>query len=73
VPYVAVLVEIPHAGSVRMVGNLLGDPLQPVKIGAAVEGYFEHHPEFSTPYSLLQWRMSSPGGKPASGIPIDRS
>ncbi|MGC2778972.1 MAG: zinc ribbon domain-containing protein [Bradyrhizobium sp.] len=68
VPHVAVLVEIPHAGSIRMVGNLLGDPLQSVRIGAPVEGCFEHHPDGSRPYSLLQWRMSSPGGKPAGGI-----
>jgi uncharacterized OB-fold protein len=26
--YLAVVVELPHAGRVRMVGNLLGDPLQ---------------------------------------------
>lgn len=32
-PYVVVLVELPEAGGVRMVGNLLGDPLQPVTIG----------------------------------------
>jgi len=56
-PYLAVLVELPHAGHVRMVGNLLGDPLQEVRIGAEVEGVFEHHPEASPPYSLLQWRL----------------
>jgi hypothetical protein len=39
-----------------MVGNLLGDPLQEVVIGGAVEGVFEHHPEADPPYSLLQWR-----------------
>lgn len=56
-PYIAVLVEIPHAGNVRMVGNLLGDPMQVVSIGAAVEGVFEHHYESERPYSLLQWRI----------------
>jgi uncharacterized OB-fold protein len=56
-PYLAVLVEIPHAGSVRMVGNLLGDPRQAVTIGADVEGVFEHHPVSDPPYSLLQWRL----------------
>ena len=25
-PYIAVLVELPHAGNIRMLGNLLGDP-----------------------------------------------
>jgi len=32
VPYVAVLVELPDAGNVRMVGNLLGDPMADVVI-----------------------------------------
>ena len=35
-PYIAVLVELPHAGNVRMLGNLLGDPLQDVRVGAPV-------------------------------------
>jgi hypothetical protein len=54
---VAVLVELPDAGGVRMVGNLLGDPMQAVAIGTEVEGVFEHHPDSDPPYSLLQWRM----------------
>jgi uncharacterized OB-fold protein len=55
-PYVAVLVELPDAGGVRMVGNLLGDPMQAVEIGARVEGVFEHHQDADPPYSLLQWQ-----------------
>jgi uncharacterized OB-fold protein len=56
-PYLVVLVEIPQAGGVRMVGNLLGDPLQEVLIGADVKGVFEHHPDCDPPYSLLQWHV----------------
>jgi uncharacterized OB-fold protein len=56
-PYLAVLVELPYAGNVRMVGNLLGDPLQPVCIGAEVVGVYEHYEERSPPHSLLQWRL----------------
>jgi uncharacterized OB-fold protein len=56
-PYIAILVELPHADGVRMVGNLLGDPTQEVVIGAEVEGVFEHHRDSNPPYSLLQWRM----------------
>jgi uncharacterized OB-fold protein len=56
-PYIAVLVELPQADGVRMVGNLLGDPTQEVVIGTEVEGVFEHHPDSDPPYSLLQWRM----------------
>lgn len=57
-PYLAVLVELPHVGAVRMVGNLLGDPMQEVSIGADVIGVFEHHTSALTPYSLLQWRLA---------------
>ena len=37
-PYIVVLVELPDAGNVRMLGNLLGDPKQDVPIGAEVAG-----------------------------------
>ena len=57
-PYLVVLVELPEAGNVRMVGNLLGDPMQEVTIGAPVHGVFEHHTEASPPYSLLQWQRA---------------
>lgn len=59
VPYVVVLVELPHADGVRMVGNLLGDPLQPLEIGASVLGVFEHHTSQAPGFTLLQWRMDS--------------
>lgn len=54
-PYLVVLVELPHAGGVRMLGNLLGDPMQEVVIGAAVRGVYEPHDEAEPPYTLLQW------------------
>jgi uncharacterized protein len=54
-PYVIVLVELPHADHVRMVGNLLGDPEQPLVIGAAVAGVYEHHHDEDPPHTLLQW------------------
>ena len=58
-PYLVVLVELPHAGNVRMLGNLLGDPMQEVKIGATVEGVFEHHAQANPPYSLMQWKLTT--------------
>jgi len=57
-PYLAVLVELPQAGGVRMVGNLLGDAMQEVEIGAPVAGVFEHHREARPSYSLLHWRVA---------------
>jgi uncharacterized OB-fold protein len=58
-PYIVVLVELAAAGNVRMIGNLLGDPRQAVRIGSEVEGVFEHHNDTSPTYSLLQWRAVS--------------
>lgn len=54
-PYVIALVELPAAGGVRIVGNLIGDPMQPLRIGSRVTGVFEHHPDDDPPYTLLQW------------------
>jgi uncharacterized OB-fold protein len=56
-PYLVVLVELPHADNVRLVGNLLGDPREPVAIGARVTGVFEHHSD-PDPFTLLQWRLA---------------
>ena len=58
-PYIVVLVELPHAGNVRMVGNLLGDPRQTVEIGADVEAAFEAHDDATPPFTLVQWRKRS--------------
>jgi len=58
-PYIAVLVELPAAGNVRMLGNLIGDPRQPVPIGGAVQAVFEHHEAASPPFSLVHWRLVS--------------
>jgi uncharacterized protein len=50
-PYVVVLVELPHADGVRLVGNLIGDPRDEVRIGAPVVAAFEDHDT----YTLVQW------------------
>ncbi len=55
-PYIIVIVELPHAGGIRMLGNLLGDPRQVVEIGAEVETAFEHHNDVAAPFTLIQWR-----------------
>ena len=57
VPYIIVLVELPDADDVRMIGNLIGDPEQEVPIGAEVEAVFEDHDEGEEPYTLVQWRL----------------
>ena len=55
-PYMVVLVELPHAGNVRMVGNLLGNATDPLDMGAEVEAVFEHHRDADPPYTLVQWQ-----------------
>jgi uncharacterized OB-fold protein len=57
-PYVVVLVELPQADGVRIVGNLIGDPEQPLTIGAPVLGYFEHHDDADPKHTLLQWAVA---------------
>ena len=50
--------ELPQAGNVRMLGNLLGDVRQDVPIGGDVEAVFEHHSDAEPPYTLAQWRLA---------------
>jgi uncharacterized OB-fold protein len=57
-PYIVVLVELPEAGNVRMLGNLLGESRQDVQIGAQVEAVFEPHDEATPPFTLVQWRRT---------------
>ena len=56
-PYIVVLVELPEAGNIRMVGNLLGDPRQEIVIGSPVSAVFEHHLSSESPFTLLQWQL----------------
>ena len=55
VPYVVVVVELPHADEIRMVGNLLGDPEEEVAIGNEVEAVFEHHADADPAFTLVHW------------------
>jgi len=57
-PYLIILVELPHAGKIRMIGNLLGDPIQAVRIGAPVTAMFEDHEGADGPFTLVQWTLS---------------
>lgn len=54
-PYLVVLIELPDADGIRMVGNLLGDPRQDVRIGSEVEAVFEDHNPTDSPYTLVHW------------------
>jgi uncharacterized OB-fold protein len=56
VPYIVVVVELPAAEGVRLVGNLLGDATAPVTVGLRVRPEFEDHEEDGERYTLLQWR-----------------
>ncbi len=61
-PYLIVLVTLPEAGGVRLVGNLLGDPHQEVLIGHTVRGVFEHRSENGNEFTLLQWELEPAAG-----------
>src|SRR5215469_16016689 len=47
-PYIVVLVELPRAGNIRMLG----------KIGASVEAVFEPHDLAKVPFTLVHWKLS---------------
>lgn len=61
-PYVTVLVELPHADGIRMIGNLIGDPEEDVAIGSEVEAVFEHHDDDEPSFTLVQWQRALPVG-----------
>jgi hypothetical protein len=48
-----VVVQLPDADNVRMVGNLLGDTKVDPPIDSDVEAVFEDHPDAT----LVQWRL----------------
>ncbi|MQY31579.1 Zn-ribbon domain-containing OB-fold protein [Nocardia aurantia] len=58
VPYVVAVVELPAAGGIRLVGNLLlGDPgRDPITVGTPVRGEFVDRHVSGRDYTLLQWR-----------------
>lgn len=58
-PYIVALIELPHANGLRMVGNLLGDPMQDITIGSSVEAVFEDHDDGQPPFTLVQWQVTS--------------
>jgi uncharacterized OB-fold protein len=53
-PYIVVVVQLPDADNLRMVGNLLGDPKIDPPFDAEVEAVFEDHPDAT----LVQWRLT---------------
>jgi uncharacterized OB-fold protein len=57
VPYVSVLVELPQAGRVRMMGHLIGDTADP-HVGDRVEGVYEAASAMTINLPVLRWRKA---------------
>jgi uncharacterized protein len=58
-PYLVVIVELPHADGIRMIGNLVGGDMStgaidPV-IGMRLSVVFEDHGDTEDRYTLVQW------------------
>lgn len=49
--------ELPQCDGVRMVGKILGEPHQTVRIGAPARVVFEHHAEEDPAFTLVQRRL----------------
>ncbi len=58
VPYVNLLVELPQAGGIRMLGNYAGDPLDALEIGTPMTAVFEDHDDAALAYTLVNWVRS---------------
>ena len=56
VPFNVVLVELPEAGDVRMVGNVLDTPFEELYVGMPVEVTFE---DIDAETTLPQWKRAS--------------
>lgn len=56
-PYQIVLVELPHADNIRLLGNLVGEPDE-CKIGAPVSVLFEDHSVGEDRYTLVNWQRA---------------
>ena len=41
IPYVPAVIELPDAGGVRLISNIVGAPLEAIRIGAPVEAVWE--------------------------------
>jgi uncharacterized protein len=54
-PYITAVVQLSDADNIRMVGNLVGEPLQNPPFEAEVEAVFEDHPEAT----LVHWKLVS--------------
>jgi uncharacterized OB-fold protein len=57
-PYRVALVELPQAGGVRVVGNVLGDPHDGLVIGTPLVAVFEDHDDADVPFTLVQWQVA---------------
>lgn len=56
VPYITVLVELPHAGGRRHLGLLLGDDRIDPSIGEPVEGVFQPPSSITSHAAVLRWQ-----------------
>ena len=57
-PYITVLVELPQAGDIRMLGNYGGDTTHDLRIGSPMRAQFEDH-DADVPYTLVHWMNST--------------
>lgn len=59
VPYLLAIVELPHAGSIRMLGNLTGPTEKPLVLGMPLRAQFEDHDDVDPAFTLVQWASPS--------------
>ena len=58
VPYVTVVVELPHAGGRRLIGLLIGDDAEDPHIGDPVRGTIQAASTLTSGTAVLRWERS---------------
>lgn len=59
-PYVSLIVELPHAGGRRMIGTLVGKE-DGLRIGAPVEGVIQKASDLTGGQAVMRWRLGKAG------------
>lgn len=60
VPYISLVVELPHAGDRRLLGLLVGEQDRDPRIGEDVTGAIQSPSDLTTGFAILRWQLANP-------------
>jgi uncharacterized OB-fold protein len=63
IPYVPAVIELPDAGGIRLISNIVGAPVGEIRIGGEVHAVFEDRPDGVT---LVRFALGARPGQPSA-------